>query len=147
MKRPKCSCPAGASSYCNHIMAFLVEIADHSLKGLTEVSQEVSCTCQAGKWRIPCESDSFKEQIMSKVVCKDMNKKGVDPTLYDPRNKFDNIDFSCKLETLETSLRKQDTRIAFSHCITSVQERELTDSMFGNFYFGFPLPYHCRAIL
>ena len=45
---------------------------------------------------------------MRKVVCKDISKKGVNPTLCDSRNKFDNIDFSCKLETLETSLRKQD---------------------------------------
>ena len=83
---------------------------------------------------------------MSKVFCKDVNKKGINPILYDPRSKFDNIDFSCKLETLETSLRKQDTRIAFSHCITSVQEIELTDFMFGNFYFGSPLSYHLQAV-
>ena len=75
-----------------------------------------------------------------------INKKGVNPTLYDPRNKFDHIDFSCKLETVETSWRKQDKRIAFSHCITSVQEGELTDSMFGNFYFGSPLSYHFQAV-
>ena len=50
---------------------------------------------------------------MSKVVCKDINKKGVNPTLYDSRNEFDNTDFSCKLETQEISLKKQDTQIAF----------------------------------
>ena len=74
------------------------------------------------------------------------NKKGVNPALYDPRNKFDNIDLSCKLEALETSLRKQDIRIAFPNCITSVQERELMDSVFGNFYFGSPLSYHLQAV-
>ena len=79
---------------------------------------------------------------MSKIAFKDINKNGVNPTLYDSRNKFDNIDFSCKLETLQTSLRKQDTRNAFSHCITPIQEREQTDSMFGNYYFGSPLSYH-----
>ena len=82
-------------------MALLFEMADYSLKDLTEV-QEVSCTSQARKWGISGESDSFKEPIMSKVVCKDVNKKGVNPTLYDPRSTFDNIDFSCKLGTLET---------------------------------------------
>ena len=81
---------------------------------------------------------------MSNVVRKDINKKEVNPTLHDSRNKFDNIDFSYKLETLETSLKLQDTRIAFSHCITLVQEKELTDSMFGNFYFGFPLSCHLQ---
>ena len=142
VEKIKCSCPTGASSYCNHIIALLSEIADCSLKGLTEVQQELSCTSQARKWGIPCESDSFKEPIMSKVVCKVINKKGFNPTLYDTRNKFDSIVFSCKLERLATSLRKQDKRLSFSYCITSVQERELTNSMFGNFYFGSPLSYH-----
>ena len=79
---------------------------------------------------------------MSKIAFKDINKNGVNPTLYDSKNKFDNIDFSCKLETLQTSLRNQDTRNAFPNCITPIQEREQTDSMFGNYYFGSPLSYH-----
>ena len=47
------------------------------------------------------------------VICRDINKKGINPTRYDPRNKFGNINFNCKLETLEASLRKQDARIVF----------------------------------
>ena len=100
IQNTKCSCPAGATSYYSHIMALLFEIADYSLKCLTEVQQEVSCTSQARKWGIPGEPDSFKEPIMSKDVCKDINKGN--PTLYDLRNKFDNINVNCKLEILET---------------------------------------------
>ena len=58
------------SSYCNHMMVHLFEIADYSLKGLTDVPQDVSCTSQARKWGILGEPDSFKEPIMSKVVFK-----------------------------------------------------------------------------
>ena len=65
---------------------------------------------------------------MTKVVLKDINKRGANSTLCDPRNKFGNINISCKLEKLETSLRKQYKQIVFSHCITSVQERPLTNS-------------------
>ena len=32
-----CSCPAGNSSYCNHIMAMLYEIADYSLHSFKSV--------------------------------------------------------------------------------------------------------------
>ena len=60
---------------------------------------------------------------MRKVVCKDINEKGVNLTLYDPRNKFGNINFSYRLETQETQLRKEDTRLTFSHCITSIQKK------------------------
>ena len=96
VEKIKCSCPAGASSYCN-------EIVDYSLKGLTEVPQEVFYiyTSQAWKWGITGKSDSFKKPIMSKVFCKDINKRGVNPTLYGQRNKFDTTDFSYKLETME----------------------------------------------
>ena len=79
-------------------MVLLFEMADYSLKGLTEVPQEVSCTSQARKWGISGEYDSFKEPIMSKVVCKYINKKGVNPILYDPRSTFDNIDLVVNLE-------------------------------------------------
>ena len=44
------------------------------------------------------ESDSSKEPIMSKVVCKYINKKGVNPIRYDPRSTFDNIDLVVNLE-------------------------------------------------
>ena len=47
VEKAKCSCPAGASSYCNHTMTLLFATADYALKGLTEVPQEVSCTSQA----------------------------------------------------------------------------------------------------
>ena len=85
VEKTKCSCPAGASSCCDHIMALLFEIADYSLKGLTEVPQEVSCTSQARKWGISGELDSFKEPVISKFVCKDINKKGANPTLYEQK--------------------------------------------------------------
>ena len=54
---------------------------------------------------------------MNKVVWKDINKKRFTSTLYDSINKFENIEFVCKLETLEASLRKQDTYVAFSYAL------------------------------
>ena len=39
-----CSCPAGKSGYCNHVMALLYETAKYSLNQLTEVPQEKACT-------------------------------------------------------------------------------------------------------
>ena len=95
-------------------MGFLFEIADYYLKGLTGVPQEVSyTTSQARKWGIPSEYDSFKEPIMSKAVCKDIHKKGVNPEDFMTQEINLTIlalvvnlkHFSCKLETLETSLR------------------------------------------
>ena len=44
-----CTCKAGKSSYCNHIMDLLLELAEYSLYELTEVPSEVACTSKARK--------------------------------------------------------------------------------------------------
>ena len=36
----KCSCPAGNSRYCKHIMTLLLELADYSLNQLNCVPEE-----------------------------------------------------------------------------------------------------------
>ena len=42
VKCAKCSCPAGKSGYCNHVMALLFEIADYSLNRLKCIPEEIS---------------------------------------------------------------------------------------------------------
>ena len=37
MYKATCSCPAGKSGYCNHMMALLYEVVVYSLNQLTEV--------------------------------------------------------------------------------------------------------------
>ena len=58
-----CSCPAGKSGYCNHIMALLFEVADYSL---TSIREEISCTSQIAicQWGIPGEA-IIKAPVMS----------------------------------------------------------------------------------
>ena len=56
----KCSCPAGESGYCNHIMASLFEIPDYSLHQLISIHEEKACTSMVG-----C--------TISKLICKTTN--------------------------------------------------------------------------
>ena len=68
-----------------------------------------------------------------------MNKKGGNPTLYDSRNKFENIEFDCKLETLDTEKAKYMNCFFTLHYFSPRKRtNELTHSMFGEFYFGSP---------
>ena len=39
-----CSCAAGNSGYCNHVMVMLYEIADYSLHSLKSIPLELTCT-------------------------------------------------------------------------------------------------------
>ena len=52
-----CSCPAGKSGYCNHVMALLLELADYSLRGLKKIPEEKACTNVARQWGIPGNKD------------------------------------------------------------------------------------------
>lgn len=51
----KCSCPAGKSGYCNHVMALLFELADYSLNQFKIVPEEIACTSKSRQWGIPGE--------------------------------------------------------------------------------------------
>ena len=80
-----CTCKAGNSAYCNHIMALLFELADYFLHELDEVPEEAACTSTARAWGIPGEKDFSKEPIMSTTGQKHLESRGIKPTLYDPR--------------------------------------------------------------
>ena len=52
----ECSCPAGNSGYCNHVMALLFRLAEYTLKQLVDIPEEIACTSQPRKWGIPNSS-------------------------------------------------------------------------------------------
>jgi len=70
-----CSCPAGNSGYCNHIMALLLEIADYSLNQLSTVPEEISCTSRMRQWGVSGEHSRPKSPVMETVVKKIFQKK------------------------------------------------------------------------
>ena len=92
-----CSCASGKSGYCNHVMALLYEIAEHSLNQLTEVPQEKTCTSVLRKWGVPGNKEVEKETVMRTTLTSTekkgipIPKKGIPPTLYDARLNFNQI--------------------------------------------------------
>ena len=49
VEKASCTCPAGKSGYCNHVMALLHELAEYSLNSLEKVPPEKACTSQLRK--------------------------------------------------------------------------------------------------
>ena len=135
-----CSCPAGNSGYCNHVMALLFEIADYSLHKLKTVPEEVACTSKKRQWGVPTDKQKYPLPIMSTKVEGD-KKKGVSSTLYDPRlyeNKSEEI-VNKKINNLQEVLRSKDPRIGFAHIINS--SNTLNSTKYGDFIVGSPLSY------
>lgn len=136
----KCSCPAGNSSYCNHIMALLFEIADYSLNGLSVVPQEISCTSKSRQWGIPTGNKKFNEPIMASPIRNTNDTKGISSTLYDPRINFNRVDIEKRIIELQEDLCTKDKRIGFAHCINMVISKH-NSTKFGDFRVGTTLSH------
>ena len=65
-----CTCPAGKSGSCNHVMAILFELADYSLRGLRTVPKEKACTSTFAK--VGC---SRRKLVASKRTCYEVSLK------------------------------------------------------------------------
>ena len=64
-----CTCPAGLSGYCNHVMALLLEVADYSLNQLKSVPEEITCTSRLRQWGIPGVSSSNFHSAVQLPFC------------------------------------------------------------------------------
>ena len=140
-----CSCPAGKSGYCNHVMALLLELADYSLRGLKKVPEEKACTSVARQWGIPGNKDLPKAPVMSTTIKKQADKQGISSTLYDPRIYVDNERFMQKVKKFKLQIMNIDKRIGFGHCIPH-QIVEYVKTKYVDFPLGSPISFHLQPI-
>ena len=139
-----CSCPAGNSEYCNHIMALLFEIANYALKGHVTVPEEVSCTSGLRQWGIPSSHKKFHEPIMNTTVAKLGSNRGIKPTLYDPRINANKFNFHTRVKNLKAELEKKDKRIGFAHSINNNNNYNYIPTKYGKFEIGSTLSHQLR---
>ena len=141
-----CSCPAGLSGYCNHVMAQLLELADYLLNQLQNVTEELACTSKLRQWGIPGQSSSTKDPIMSCIIQKEYEKKGISSTLlYNPRiNDSRENDFA-RFTELENKLRDEDLRIGYAHCMDASLVATKT-TKHGEFVIGSPLSFQLATV-
>ena len=142
----ECSCPAGQSGYCNHVMALLLEVADYSLNQLQNVPEEVACTSRSRQWGIPTES-SMKAPVMSTVVQKKPTKKGIQCTIYDPKRieKPENVRLHVK--ELQQSLQKLDSKkTSFPSAIYNNKNSKVVTNSYGEFDCLSPLAYQLNPV-
>ena len=109
-----CSCPAGKSGYCNHVMALLYKISEYSLNQLTDVPQEKACTSVLRKSGVPGNKEVVKETVIRTTLTSSDRKKGIPPTLYDVRLNFNQIENVPSMLKLKSQLCKIDINIDFA---------------------------------
>ena len=141
----KCSCPAGNSGYCNHVMALLFELADYSLHQLETVPEETACTSKSRQWGIPGQSGATKVPAMTRTVKKLCDKRGISCTLYDARINESRSDLKIRALELQGKLQQKDERIGFAHCI-DMSLTQKTCTKFGEFSVGSTLSHQLAPL-
>lgn len=146
VKSAKCSCPAGKSGYCNHVMALLFELADYSLNQLKHIPEEISCTSRIRQWGIPGEM-CIKAPVMSTTIQKDSSKRGISSTLFSPRKIEDPLIKKTRITVLQEKLKNIDPLIGFASCIPPPSDStETRNTPYGTFDLTSPLSYHLNPI-
>ena len=139
-----CSCPAGQSGYCNHVMALLLELADYSLNEFQTVPEEIACTSRLRQWGVPGES-LYKAPVMQTTVQKQTTKKGISSTLYDPRLlKFKEVDWE-KIAVCKERMAANNTKSTFLTCASNVPLGKI-NTPYGMFDVGSPLSFHLNPV-
>ena len=134
-----CSCPAGKSGYCNHVMALLLELADYSLGGLKKVPEEKTCTSVARQWRTPGKNLP-KAPVMSTTIKKQAVKQGISSMIY-----VDNERFMQKVKRFKFQIMNIDERIGFGNCIPH-ETVEYVNTNYGYFPLGSSISFHLQTI-
>ena len=141
-----CNCPAGLSGYCNHVMAFLLELAEYSLNSLSTVPKEIACTSQLRKWGVPGNKETVKAPILKTSIHKSFDKKGISSTLYDPRLNFNVVNNRSSILRMKEKLRQVNKNIGFCHAIPEAFNVDSEMSKFGAQFIGSPLSYQLLPI-
>ena len=136
-----CSCPAGLSGYCNHVMALLFELADYSLNQLFGVPDEIACTSKLRQRGNPGKPSNAKEPVIYLTIHKQYDKKGISCTLYDPRINDSRQNAASRFQDLALKLKENDSRRGFANCSDSTQT-VMKNTKYGEFVIGSSLSFH-----
>ena len=143
-----CSCPAGKSGYCNHVMALLLELADYSLSQLNLfkfVPEEIACTSRLRQWGIPGESMQ-KAPVIETTVQKQPSAKGIISTLYDPRKVDDRAINWEKINLLKERLAERNNKTPFVTCLPPKCDGKKVNTRYGMFQIESPLSFHLNPV-
>ena len=102
VEKASCTCPAGKSGYCNHVMALPQELAEYSLNSLEKV---------------PGDKETVKEPIMRTSIISQTSKKGIEPAIYEARASFNIDENKVSIIEMKNRLLSLDKNIAFSRVI------------------------------
>ena len=140
-----CSCPAGKSGYCNHVMALLLELADYSLSQFKSVPEEIACTSRLRQWGVPGETMQ-KAPVMETTVQKQPSSKGITSTLYDPRKVDDRAINWEKINLLKERLAERNNKTPFVTSVPPKCDGKKGNTRYGMFQIGSPLSFHLNPV-
>lgn len=117
-----CTCVAGASGFCNHIVALLYQISHYSKSGTTTIPDDISKTSVAQAWDTPRIEGIAPEPVMQVIVKKaklDATKstKSVECSLYEARSPDNIANVSETLTQVKEIMCKKNPLYGFSYMV------------------------------
>ena len=125
-------------------MALLFEVADYSLNQLKSVPEEISVTSRLRQWGVPGEVH-LKSPVMATTVYKNVGKRGISSTLYDPRRIEDEDQREQRVIKLTKDLQKIDKNIGLAACVPESKCEKL-NTPYDIFDCRSPLAYHLNPV-
>ena len=137
-------CPAGKSGCCCHVMAVIWKLDEISRKDGVQPAGKRSCTSKPRKWGISGKRTVQHNPIMTQKLfkprlsldIKGRKRRGVYPTLFDPRpSKSRKIDLE-SVGKLKKNLQKLNPDVPLSKMIPDVDDIKLVDTIVGEVAYG-----------
>lgn len=152
--KAECSCKAGESSFCNHLLALMFKVVKLSLNEcenttdlVQEDDQQPSCskTSLLQKWHKKGGGSNIAPEPVLEVVVKktkmddEVSKSCVKPLLYEARKVRQH---SAEEENaLKANFANLNSNVGFSHMFNGVVQSDMKETMYGQFRVGTTLAH------
>jgi len=146
--KASCSCTAGTSGMCSHIVGLLKQLIHYVMMRLPHVPVDLTCTQMQQSWHKPRPSAIEPTPVMNITFCKakqstiEAKKDPVICSLYEARAKSLQGYSYEQQQSLQHGLKEDHPSCAYAQILPDLPPEELVSTLFGRVPKGSILSYH-----
>jgi len=143
-----CSCTAGASGMCSHVVGLLKQMIHYVMMRLTHVPTDLTCTQIQQSWHRSLPSEIEPTPVMNIAFCKanqsttEAKKDPVICSLYEARAKSMQEYSYEQQQSLKQGLKEDHSSCAYARILPDIPPKDFVSTPFGSVPKGSILSYH-----